>query len=191
MLGVAVVAVAVVTLLFNLAGAILSAVLIGMMTGASRRWNWGAIPVSLVPPVVVLVLGRVAKISIESHQSLLLALLCLGAFWGTAIATALLMRLEKRPEAAPGFEAAAKPVESHAEFRPEQLDGTWLMQATAGGSCSSRRTLTIESGHFTLRGGDNAGAGGIIAEGSIVARGDGAAETMRERDAGQPSSPSS
>ena len=188
--------VTVLTLFFNLCGALSVAVVAGMMSGASRRWQWQSIYVSLVCPIVVLVLGKITKVDLAIPQRLSLAAVCFGAFWGTYLVTFLLMRMEKQSETAPGHrtsrqssspqEAGTNPQLGNAPatcpipdvalpanelsdpFGLHHLQGTWHCETKHPKKSSHKKVFAITQDKFSLSIVNASGHARLIAQGSVL-----------------------
>ncbi len=138
-----VLSVALATLLFSFLGTIACGALVGMMLGATRRWRWWVIFVSLVFPVVMAAFLHFSRTDLTDKQMVLLPIVCFGSFWLTYLSTCVLLRFEKQPEPMTnepvGDRAApqARPVEGSAAPKPQgmpgldELQGTWV-QTTPG-----------------------------------------------------------
>jgi len=196
MLGVLTVVVTLLTILFNLCGTLSVSVISGMMTGTSRRWKWQAIPISLVPSIVVLALGRITRVELELPQRLSLAGVCLGAFWGTYLVTVLLMCLEKKdpaiadqaaqrhspvrreagastsiPTVPPGTplpDGASRASAFATEFNVEQLQGTWLCEADPPKEPPHKRVFAITKDKFSFSVVNSSGRPQLIAQGDVI-----------------------
>ena len=70
---VLVLSVALVTVLFNFVGTLSCCVLVGMMCGASWRWQWQMVPVSLAFPAVLLALAPIPKVGLPLHETIQLS----------------------------------------------------------------------------------------------------------------------
>ena len=186
------------TLLFNILGAITMSVATAIALGASRRWQWQTIPVSLTFPLVALVMALVAKVDFDPRQRLSLLAVCFGAFWMTYLLALVMLSLEKRGETSPGSSrspevpvtAGAVPAEldraadaRRAEGRMatgnaarpillEDLKGTWLSEAKGPNRSSCMRLMDISQGRFALRILNDDGSVSLVAEGEIVLEGD-------------------
>lgn len=174
MLGVLAIVVTILTVLFNLVGTLCISVMAGMMAGASRRFNWQVISVSLVPPAVAVVLGWISKSELDVRRYFSLSAVCLGAFWITWLATYILMSLEKKSPQASGQRTSAQSGASHrlntspagdgtrcrgaivkadAAGGPLNLDllqGTWRCETGHPDEDSTGRVLVVKGGKFSL-----------------------------------------
>ena len=116
-LGVALVfSVALVTLLFTFLGTIAAAALVGMMAGATRKWRWQIILVSLVFPGVIAGFMHFTKTNLTAQQNIVLPLVCFGSFWLTYLLTCALGYFEKRETSA--AESAGKLAARNEAARP-------------------------------------------------------------------------
>lgn len=174
MLSVLTILVVVLTVLFNLVGALCFSIAAGMMAGASRRWNWQVIIISLMPPVAALVLGHLTKVDFDLRKGISLIAICLGSFWGTWLATYLMMLLEAKSGPEPASAQTPTPTKSQepdVEFKLDDLQGTWLCESDRAGDISKRRLLTVERGRFSLRIAVADGSSRLVAEGDVLLRG--------------------
>jgi hypothetical protein len=131
-LGVALVfSVALVTLLFTFLGTIASAALVGMMAGATRKWRWQIILVSLVFPGVIAGFMHFTKTNLTAQQNTVLPLVCFGTFWLTYLLTCALGYFEKRETAA--AESAGKPAARIEASRPAMAADTGTEAAPLAG----------------------------------------------------------
>lgn len=184
------------TLLFNLFATIGISVLAGMMAGASRRWNWQVISVSILPGAVVLALGFAMKVPFDLRHRLYLAGMSFGVFWVTWLATYLLMSLEAKGEATTGQMASAgltPPVESasspttrtnsngdrrlptavtvsqaEARLLLDDLQGTWLCEASRVDEPSNKKLFVVEHGKFSLSILNGGGQARLLAQGDLI-----------------------
>lgn len=145
------------TLLFSLLGTIFCAVVVGVMMGATRRWRWQAIAVSVVFPLVIITLSRVSKTELDWHHAIQMAVLCFAVFWATYAATYLLMFLE-RPSESPATTRslqAASATEQTSQAKVVEcsladLRGTWVCETTTGDGEQHERVMTISKDEFSL-----------------------------------------
>jgi len=154
---VLVVVVGLLTLLFSLLGTISCAVIIGVMMGASRRWRWQSIPISITFPAVIVALSRVSKTELDWPHTIKMASLCFGVFWATHVATFLLMFFERQPESptsnkSPPAASSAEQVkqEAVAGCSLEDLRGTWICETTARDGERQEKILTISEDEFSV-----------------------------------------
>jgi len=163
-----------VTLVFSFLGTIMCGAIVGMMAGSSRRWRWEYVLVALVFPGALLVSLYIAPSDLEFEKSLMLALVCLGSFWMTYLLTLGLTLLERpavsvaqadhehagipgAPSALPtkeraeggeprGNAAAAAGNSTPGEPELEEVQGTWVQEASKGGGrwCQPVLKLTRE-----------------------------------------------
>lgn len=145
------------TLLFSLLGTIFCAVVVGVMMGASRRWRWQAIPVSVVFPLVIVTLSRVSKTELDWHHTIQMAVLCFAVFWATYAATYLLMFLERPSESLTPTRgmrttsASAQTSEAEVvECSLADLRGTWVCETTTRDGERQERVMTISKDEFSL-----------------------------------------
>jgi len=174
---------AAVTLLFNLFGAISVCVLAGMMTGTGRRWNWNAIGISLVPPLVVLAIGYVTKVDLDLRRCLYLTGICLLSFWGVWLATFLLMFLEQREASQPAQavatraampgglvapEVASDPDGLTGQVEASDFEGTWKCETSLLNPVIKTKQLVIEQGRFSLSFVSTRNRSRLVAQGKLV-----------------------
>lgn len=199
MLGVLTIVVAALTLFFNLCGTLSVSVIAGMMTGASRRWKWQAILVSLVFPFVVLALGKVTTVDLDVRQRISLAAVCFGAFWATYLVTFLLMCLEKKSPPSPA-QPASRHSTAHQELgslpQPDEapanrripgvaletsepknqlslhhLQGTWLCETSHPNEPSHKKVFAITQDKFSLSIVNASGHAHLVAQGDVIVQG--------------------
>jgi len=196
MLGILTIVVTGLTFLFNLFATIGVSVLMGMMAGASRRWNWQVICVSFLAPIVALALGFVMKAPFDLRYSLYLTGMCLGSFWGTWLATFFLMSLEAKSDAAseqqasaglalpagspfsstPGVDLAdvrvsrvATPTRAaEAHLNLDDLQGTWLCEAKRADKPSNQKLFVVDHGKFSLSVMNGDGHAHVVAHGELI-----------------------
>ena len=188
--GVLTVSVTVLTLLFNLCGPLTVTVFIGMMAGASRRWQWQSIFLSLLCPIVVLALGKVTRLGLDGPQRLSFAAVCLGAFWVTYLVTYLVMRMERSsvptPNARASNAASARP-ESAASPQPQgvltigeslnqlslcHLQGTWHCETSLPDKVIREKVFAITDDKFSLSVVNAGGQAQLVAQGDVVVQGE-------------------
>jgi len=162
------------TLLFSLLGTISCAVIVGVMMGASRRWRWQTLPISIVFPAVIVTLSRVSKTELDWRQTMQMALLCFGVFWATHLVTYLLMFLERPPEnPAPNNSrtttSASEPTKPAkvAQCCFEDLRGKWHCETTAPDGQTQERIMTIGENEFSLSQKTPDGQRRLIAQGKV------------------------
>jgi hypothetical protein len=177
----------VLTVLFSFLGTLTGAVVAGVMLGSARRWQWKAIPVSLVFPAVILGLSHYSKIELPPEKVYLIALVCGAAFWAVYGMTFSLHILEQREETpatmatgrsdppghTSGTESGAAPGFSLASLR-----GIWTCEDTAADGSTQHKTLRIEDGKFALIVNEPGGRGCEIARGGVNVNQSGANEPV-------------
>ena len=165
--GALVFSVALVTLLFTFLGTIASAALVGMMAGATRKWRWQILLVSLVFPGVITAFIHFTKPNLTAQQNTVLPLVCFGAFWLTYLLTCALGYFEKRETAA--AECAGKPAADTGTAgsvtaapltgRPKalcdpgltELQGTWSEETAGVNGQSGRKVIEVVRDKLALR----------------------------------------
>jgi hypothetical protein len=173
------------SILFSILGALCTAVGTGLMMGASRRWKWQVIPVSLVFGLAGLTIAQAAGAEFDPGRRFIAAAVCCGAFWGTYLMTRLILMLEQdgvtagklgdvRPvpveaergivqeRTLPGLEhfASTPVVETPGqaiELSLRDLLGTWLCETTDPDDRSAKRRLEITEAAFALTVTDSGG----------------------------------
>jgi hypothetical protein len=176
---------ALLTMLFSVLGTLSISAIVGMAMGASRRWKWQLIPVSLIFPMIGLTLAQAAKADLTIQQRLSMAALCFGIFWTTYLLTLVLLLLEKN-----NAKSRVDPVANRdprtavnstglvgsrsVPTPPLQLDdlqGTWLCEANCRNGELKKRTINISDNRFVLKAVNSAGCSELIAEGEIQLNG--------------------
>jgi hypothetical protein len=163
---------ALLTTLFSILGTLSVAVLTGVAVGASRRWQWQLIPLSLVFPLIGLTLAQAAKADLIATQRLSTVAICFGSFWVTYWLTRGLLSLET-PQAGPSPSNIPcprndNPVEQKTPqpVNVTDLEGTWV-RLPADQNESSSQTIKIKGSTFEVRMvGDN-GNSHVLASGEI------------------------
>lgn len=162
------------TILFSILGNITCAVVAGVIFGSGRRWQWLALPCSLVFPGVILLLSHYSKVELPPGKVSLVALLSAGAFWGVMGLARILHFVERKPEAAPtasgppGNSAIGR-TEAANQFNLAVLSGSWTCDEPAGNGLIQSRTLRIEQGKFQLVERRHRGRDRIVAHGEVSA----------------------
>ena len=96
------------TLIFSFLGAILCAVLAGMMVAVARLPAWHSFVISLISPGVLLTILRTSKADMSDRQMAVLTLLCLGCFWLTYVVAWGLRLYEQKGQANSAVAAARR-----------------------------------------------------------------------------------
>jgi len=154
------------TVLFSFLGNLSCAVLSGMIVGVARRWQWQAIPISLVFPAVILGLTYSAKLELPPGKVHLVAIVCGAAFWGVYGMTFGMYFLEKKQEGSPGNPAETVP-RTKPEFHLATLHGSWTYEDPTGNGSAQCKTLWIEEGKFALTVSERGGRRQVIARGKV------------------------
>ncbi len=178
-------AVTLITFVFSFLGTILCGAVVGMMTGASRKWRWSLLLVSLVFPGAMMASLRISKSEGVWTDSLGLPLVCFAIFWATYLLTLGLLHLEKRPEPLPARPAPAKPegaadehvrgpattapsseaAEAPAEPGLDELQGTWVQEATAPDGRPCQKIIEVAEGRVVLSLSDFSGRTRLLCQG--------------------------
>ena len=163
---------ALLTLLFSILGNLSCAVLAGMILGAGRRWQWEAVPLSLVFPAVLLSLSHFSKVELPPSKLWLIALVSMGAFWGVLGLMFVFRSQEKREEKPPpaagslpgstGIQSTLPPPLDLAAFR-----GSWTSEENGAGGNGRVRMLHIEQGRFRLAERNLRGRERVLAQGEV------------------------
>lgn len=143
------------TLLFSVLGNLTCAVVAGLILGSGRRWQWNAVPVSLIFPAVVLALSYYSHVELPPAKVYLLALVSLGAFWGVLGLTFGLRFLERKGESPPRAVAGSASIQRTEApptlpFNLAALEGCWTCEGTGTGGTLRTKTLRIQDGKFVL-----------------------------------------
>ena len=167
------------TVLFNILGNLSVAVVTGVVLGSRGGLRWGAVPISLVFPAVILVLSHSFRIELPPGKVNMIALLCGGAFWGVYAMAFCLRALEQKQEApaararrradVPGSTLGTE-ISTAGGFSLAALSGLWNCEDAAPDGSPQQRTLRIEDGRFVLSVGDSAGRQREIARGELQLR---------------------
>jgi hypothetical protein len=164
------------TLLFSFLGTITCAALAGLMFGMSKKKSWRWSFVSLVFPAVIGAFFYFGKTNMPPQQSILLSLICFGAYWVTFLLTAAAPYLEQNSASSPVERTALTATSQskslavpHSESRItspatvsekarisklpnlEELQGMWSREATAGERSQCRKTIEVTRNQLTLR----------------------------------------
>lgn len=163
---------ALLTLLFSILGNLSCAVLAGMILGAGRRWQWEAVPLSLVFPAVLLSLSHFSKVELPPSKLWLVALVSMGAFWAVLGLMFVFRSQEKREESPPpaagslpgptGIQSTLPPPLDLAAFR-----GSWTSEENGAGGSGRVRMLHIEQGRFKLAERNLRGRERVLAQGEV------------------------
>ena len=208
MLGALAVVVAALTFLFNLVGALCVSVIAGMMAGASRKWTWQLLLVSLVPVLVVVGLGSYTHVGLDLRQRALLASVCFGAFWATYIVTLLAMHLEARSEPTQASSPSRRkalltearsvlpqpaPLASSAkaQLTVNHFQGTWLSETNRPHGHPRKKVFIVERGKFYLSLVNSHGHTRLLAKGDVTVHdtASGKSVVISKGSAGVPLSP--
>jgi len=152
-LGSIAIVVTMLTVLFNIVGALAVSVVAGMISGTRRRFDWHAISLSLVAPVVGLVLGHLTNLELDSRGYLSASGICLGAFWATWLATYLVTFLESRSRPVAGTPDTTSPMKRSGTEEPsalQQLQGTWRFENERPGAAAESKVLVVERDQFRI-----------------------------------------
>jgi len=143
------------TMLFSILGNLTCAVIAGMILGSGRRWQWHAIPLSLVFPLVILSLSYYSKVDLPPRKVYLIALVSTAAFWSVLGMTFSLRFLESKND--PSSSAAAQqisridaPPAAPTEFKLTTLQGNWSCEGTSHEGLPQYKSLRIAEGEFVL-----------------------------------------
>ena len=156
--------VALLTIIFSFLGTLFCAAAGGMMMGATKASKKLSIAFSALCPAVLLGTLRSQKTELPQNQVVILAILCLAAFWMLYLMSLFLVAYEKkgttsgaqagtnRPSPASGA-ADAPPSRNgsvaKAHLNLEQLEGTWASESGVNGQ-RQRRVLEIADGSLEL-----------------------------------------
>jgi hypothetical protein len=214
-----VVVVALCSLLFSILGTLCTSVGTGLIMGASRRWKWQVVPVSLVFPLAGMTLAQAAKADLDERQRFTMAAVCFGSFWGVYLLTRFLLMLEKGGDtvASPGAvrRSSAEPGRNGAQARgssdsnprasddaterPKPVDGlslrdlqgTWLCETPGPDGQPVKRRLEITAATFALTVTNSGEQADRAAQGEIKLEGaDGAKKLLVSSTvSGKPASP--
>jgi hypothetical protein len=183
------------TFVFSFVGTILLGAVFGMMVGAGRRWQWWSLPVSLVFPAALMASLNVRKSGLTLRDSLVLSLVCLGAFWLLYLLTRGLLHFERQPEATPAepqaagtarqqeaeaapaappntgrIEAAAPsaPVPAGSQTDLEELQGTWALEGFTLDGQACQKLIEFARDQLVLRINDLDGKVRFLCRGSVT-----------------------
>jgi hypothetical protein len=164
------------TLLFSILGNLTCAVLAGLVFGSGRRWQWLALPCSLVFPGVILLLSHYSKVELPAGKVWLIALLAAAAFWSVMGLTRGFRFVERKadtlvPAEGGTRETAARPTAAVRPFDLELLRGNWSCESPVGHGLVQGRTLRIEDGRFELLEHTRRGRDRVVARGTVSANG--------------------
>jgi hypothetical protein len=175
--------------------------------GASRRWKWQVIPVSLVFPFAGLTLAQAAKADLDARQRFITAAVCFGSFWGIYLLTRFFLMLEKggdtmagpgdlqRSSVDPGrasvsergnsgnghaaSDAVRKTAKPAEELSLRDLQGTWLCETSGPDGQPVKRRLEISEATFALTATNSGGRTHQVAQGEIKVEGVDGAKRLR------------
>lgn len=163
------------TVLFSFLGTLSAAVVTGMMMGSARRWQWPALPISLVFPAVILGLSYYSKIALPPEKVYRIALVSGVAFWGVYGMMFCLHFLEQKeaaPSATPAGSVGSKggtpgtETDTGRGLSLASLCGSWNCEKAADGS-GHQKTLQIEDGKFVLSVNGPSGRWRVVARGGV------------------------
>ena len=175
------------TLVFSFLGTIICAGLAGMMMGATKASKWLSVPMSLLLPAIMIVVLRATKAEVLPRQTALVALLCFVEFWGTYLAAAGVMALERnqgkaaetaKAKAASEHSSSTQTEQSRASGTPsdtptprpfnlQEFEGTWLRDVShANGQCREA-VIELQNNKLVLSLLENGVRGPVIAEGEL------------------------
>ena len=165
------------TLLFSFLGTLSITVVMGVIMGSTRRWQWQSLPVSLVFPTVMLGLSHYSKIEVPQERVNLIALVCVLAFWGV-FGMMFCMRFfeqkESAPPATPPGQVASNVSTSGVEddalraFSLAALRGSLWASDKHSDPSGQRKTLQIEGGKFELSVSAPGGRTRVVARGEVI-----------------------
>ena len=166
---------ALLTLLFSFLGTLSAAVVTGLIAGASKRWQWSSIPISLVFPGTILALSHYSKIELPPGRVNLVALVSIGAYWGVCGMMIGLHFLERKEPSTMGTsvnsgergDAAQLESADGAALDPSMLLGIWTSERIGSGISAKRKTLRVEDGKFVLLLTDSRGRSRVLARGTL------------------------
>jgi hypothetical protein len=154
--------IALLTIIFSFLGTLFCAALGGMMMGATRASKKFALIFSLLCSGVLLGVLRTQRTELAAKQVILLAVLCLGAFWFLYVASRSVVAFEENSDC-PAGSASAGPtsgsanratgssaVASGSEVRLEDLDGRWCSENRVQSAQLAGRVLEIHAGSLDL-----------------------------------------
>jgi hypothetical protein len=169
------------TLLFSFLGNLSCAVVAGMILGSGRRWQWDAIPVSLIFPAVILILSHFSKVDVPASKLHLVALVSSGAFWGVMGLTFSLRFLERKPDApsTPAGASRGREIEAPpASLSLATLSGNWTCETSSAPGAGQSKILSIEEGKFVLTERRLRGRDRVLARGEVMVNPAGAGEIV-------------
>ena len=163
------------TVMFSFLGNLTVAVVSGVVLGSARRWQWNAVPVSLVFPGVIVGLSHYFKNELPPGKVYLVGLVCGAAFWGVYAMAFGLHILEQKAHdqgASKGrVELPGSPWQNENDltqgFGLGTLRGSWTCEDDAILGSSKHKTLRIENGKFVLSVSDSGGRRREIARGEL------------------------
>ncbi len=137
------------TFIFSFLGAIMCAVLAGMMLGAARLGRWHNVLASLIFPGAIFGVLRTARAELLDWQLAAVMALCFAAFWLTYFVASGLIFYEHKGQPGASRPAAKAPTPVADQFPSEDLNlealqGRW--SCVAGGVNGNRtcKTMAIE-----------------------------------------------
>jgi NADH:ubiquinone oxidoreductase subunit K len=147
--------VALLTVIFSFLGTLFCAALGGMMMGATKASKALSLAFSVLCPGILMVTMKSQRTELADRQVMVLAILCVAAFWLLYVLSLLLVAYEKSG-ATSNSTVAAKNLATVNEavvtpaLRLAELEGKWLSEISGGVGQNQKRILEIRESAVAL-----------------------------------------
>ena len=153
--GILIAFVALLTVIFSFLGTLFCAALGGMMMGATKASKALSLVFSVLCPAILMVTMKSQRTELADRQVMVLAILCLAAFWLLYVLSLLLVAYEKSCASSNGALPAknlgtANGAVVTRALRLGELEGKWLSEMSASVGQNQKRILEIREGAMAL-----------------------------------------
>jgi len=144
------------TVIFSFLGTLFCAALGGMMMGATKASKALSLAFSVLCPGILMLTMKSQKTELAERQVMVLAALCLAAFWLLYLMSMLLVAYEKSGASSNSSTVAAKNLGTAngavvtPTLRLAELEGKWWSEISASGGQNQKRILEIREGAMAL-----------------------------------------
>jgi len=147
--------VALLTVIFSFLGTLFCAALGGMMMGATKASKALSFAFSVLCPGILMVTMKSQRTELAERQVVILATLCLAAFWLLYLMSLLLVAYEKSGSNSNSTVAAKNLGTANGAvvipaLRLAELEGKWWSEISAIGGQNQKRILEIRAGAMAL-----------------------------------------